>query len=859
MLTGCPVTVTRSNASATREPGEPTVGNSSVWWCWTAPTSGIITVTVISSQQRFEPFVGIYSGTALTNLVPLAENSRYGYDDYTAQVTLHVVSGSAYYIAVTAVFDRGGNYILRLVPTAPPEVVITCPTKNSTFYVGDTVVIAANATDSDGVATNLELYLDDTLVQRTTNPSCQVSITFTNTGWHEVWAQATNNAGLPSIPAWISFSVNYPPPSNDNFTNAFVLTGCPVTVTGSNLGATLEPGEPTEGYSSVWWSWTAPTSGVVTVTVTAVPLYWFLPFVGVYVGTALTNLTPLAEASDYIDYIGQVTLNVTDGSTYYIAVRGLWGDGDFSLRLVPTTPPTVAITSPTNNGIYYVGDAIVITADASDSDGTVTNVELYLNGELIQRTTNHSCEVNVTFTNGVWPSVWHPLWARATDNDGVTSISTRIDFHVIYPPPLNDNFTNAIVLTGCPVTTTGNNLGATLEPREQTVGDNSVWWSWTAPTSGVFTVTAVNWPNSPFWPQPFVGVYAGTALTNLVALAENSSYDDYTGQVTLNVVSGSTYHIAVTAGSGIVGDFSLRLVPTTPPTVAIATPANDSTRYVGDTVVIAANAADLDGVVTNLEIYLDYELIQQTTNQPYQVSVIFTNSFASWHAVWARATDNDGVSSVSERIVFLVTYPPPLNDNFTNATILNNRVETVMGNNEYATREPGEPTLGDQSVWWSWTAPTSGVYVVTAVSLSGFSPFVGVYAGTNLNSLTRLATNGDYYSDVARAIITAVSGATYRIAVTTVGGMGGDFTLSLIPANLAEWPARFSDVAGLSDGTYRLCFFTGMTNDWVVQASTDFLDWETLGISCPPGCWLEYDDYQATLFPSRFYRLKAIP
>src|SRR5262249_40224771 len=63
-----------------------------------------------------------------------------------------------------------------------------------------------------------------------------------------------------------------PPPSgpvNDNFANATVITGSSVSATGSNVGATKEPGEPpiagNAGGASVWWSWTAPASGSVTI------------------------------------------------------------------------------------------------------------------------------------------------------------------------------------------------------------------------------------------------------------------------------------------------------------------------------------------------------------------------------------------------------------------------------------------------------------------------------------------------------------------------------------------------------------------------------------------------------------------
>jgi hypothetical protein len=55
------------------------------------------------------------------------------------------------------------------------------------------------------------------------------------------------------------------PPPNDNFAAAQVISGCSGTVTGTNAGATSEPGEVDHGSNggtrSVWYQWQAPLSG----------------------------------------------------------------------------------------------------------------------------------------------------------------------------------------------------------------------------------------------------------------------------------------------------------------------------------------------------------------------------------------------------------------------------------------------------------------------------------------------------------------------------------------------------------------------------------------------------------------------
>src|SRR5579862_5114176 len=58
-------------------------------------------------------------------------------------------------------------------------------------------------------------------------------------------------------------------PTNDNFTNATVISGLTGTINGSNVGATSEPGEPDHDgnpggpYASIWYQWTAPRDGTM--------------------------------------------------------------------------------------------------------------------------------------------------------------------------------------------------------------------------------------------------------------------------------------------------------------------------------------------------------------------------------------------------------------------------------------------------------------------------------------------------------------------------------------------------------------------------------------------------------------------
>ncbi len=124
------------------------------------------------------------------------------------------------------------------------------------------------------------------------------------------------------------------PPNNDNFANAQVISGCTGSVTGSNVGATHEPGEPSHdsanppdpGAASVWYQWQAPSSGSTTITTAGSDYDTML---GVYTGNSVGALTAIAKNDDVdpaIIITSAVTFNATAGITYEIAVDGWGGD-----------------------------------------------------------------------------------------------------------------------------------------------------------------------------------------------------------------------------------------------------------------------------------------------------------------------------------------------------------------------------------------------------------------------------------------------------------------------------------------------------------------------------------------------------
>ena len=121
-------------------------------------------------------------------------------------------------------------------PNLPPAVRITSPAAGATFTEPASIPIAADATDSDGTVTRVDLFAGATLLGTATATNDQFSFTWSNVGAgsYSLTAQATDNLGATSTSAPVSITVN---PS----------TGGP-TLTIVRTNNTIELSWPISGY-----------------------------------------------------------------------------------------------------------------------------------------------------------------------------------------------------------------------------------------------------------------------------------------------------------------------------------------------------------------------------------------------------------------------------------------------------------------------------------------------------------------------------------------------------------------------------------------------------------------------------------
>ncbi|MBI4662667.1 MAG: immunoglobulin domain-containing protein, partial [Verrucomicrobia bacterium] len=153
-------------------------------------------------------------------------------------------------------------------------------------------------------------------------------------------------------------------PANNAFANRISLAGASVTTNGSNVGATKEAGEPTHASStsskSVWWTWTAPASGSVTIDTIGSS---FDTLLAVYAGSSISALTSVAANDDgVVDGTSRVTFGTTAGIAYQIAVDGYAGaSGNITLRLLLTSIITTEPASQT----AITGASVTMTVAAT--------------------------------------------------------------------------------------------------------------------------------------------------------------------------------------------------------------------------------------------------------------------------------------------------------------------------------------------------------------------------------------------------------------------------------------------------------------------------------------------------------------
>jgi beta-glucanase (GH16 family) len=326
-----------------------------------------------------------------------------------------------------------------------------------------------------------------------------------------------------------------------------------------------------------------------------------------------------------------------------------------SQTVVVNAAPSVSITSPTNNSTFAPNASITINATAADADGTVSQVDFY-NGTTLIGTDNSS---PYSYT---WPSVPvgnYVLTAKATDNSGAMTTSSAVNVNVIGQSTEGYCGTVANGDYSYKVATVGTTVTFTFHPLTPIAGCNLAL----------------------IYIREGAGGYAGAAMTAVgpdfiytKTIANNtplSIYFTYSTPPAGERNSSATPH-SYTVGANCTGG--------TPPTVSLTSPTNNTTYTEPVALInITATANDADGTISKVEFYNGTTLLATKTSAPYSLDL--TNVAAGNYFISAKATDNDGLFTLSS-IVKVIVNP----DNSTGfcGTLANGdysyKAETVGGN-----------------------------------------------------------------------------------------------------------------------------------------------------------------------------------
>ena len=178
-------------------------------------------------------------------------------------------------------------------------------------------------------------------------------------------------------------------PANDNFANAVTLTGAGGAISGMTAGATAEAGEPAHlgtPLSSVWYRWTAPSTGPVNVYIEAAD---FDTVIAAYTGNDVASLVQLASNDDAFFFNRNIhslmSFFAEEGMEYWIAVDTFDGmTGSFVLDWALTgnqagefsfTTTLLTVTENESVGAPIFGPVNNVGFNPRDVDGVLVSVQ----------------------------------------------------------------------------------------------------------------------------------------------------------------------------------------------------------------------------------------------------------------------------------------------------------------------------------------------------------------------------------------------------------------------------------------------------------------------------------------------------
>lgn len=538
------------------------------------------------------------------------------------------------------------------------------------------------------------------------------------------------------------------PPANDNFNQATALAEASHTLTGSNAEATRQSGERVEnGHRTIWFRWTAPADVVVTLRTEGTA---FEHRFGVYMGAAPDQLNLVAFDDEYYgSRENTISFPAAAGTAFYIVLGSTSTtntNNDYALSLTTApmssvagllAPQTSVAKGPVNNAfaqrrviageqwtlVDYNGDATREAGEGDTSERT-TWYEWTAPANLLVtlRTEGTRFEPHLrVFVGGSLAGL-----NRLIDDDN--SYDTRFDTSTF---PVVQG-TTYLISVGSYATTNVNN-SIVLNLSSQPLANTGTLFG-PAPSSSAAPA------NDNF-------------LTAQVLTGEHLTAIGYNGDATRE------------AGEGDHGYRTLWYEWTSPADLVVTLRA-DGSSFDHILTVSTGDAIDkLNAVGYDDDSYAARaDTIVFPAPQGTKFRFVIGADAATHRNNYARITLTSTPLSLTGTLFAPAPSPvaAPVNDNFATAQSLQGTSLTAIGFNGGATRQIGEGSYGERTIWYSWTAPITGWVTLTTAG-TGFSNRAAVYFGPQLETLNLVASEG--YAQSNTVSFAAAAGVTYYFVI----------------------------------------------------------------------------------------------
>ncbi len=556
----CTASVSPASVSVPAGGGSGSVTVSAFTGCGWQATSGASWITITSATGAGD---GTVAFSAQANTLA------------TTRVGTITVAGQS-----VAVSQPGSSTPTNIKPT----VQVTSPATGTSYTAPATITIAATAADSDGTIAGVAFYANGTPVGSAA--SAPYAFTWSNVaaGNYSITAAATDNSGATTTSSAVSVAVsapNVPPTVQVTSPAAGATFTAPATIT---VSADARDSDGTVTGISLY------ANGTLLGTATASPasMSWSNVAAGTYAITAVATDNSGAK---------------TTSSAVSITVNG------------PNVAPTVQLTGPANGATFTAPASIAITANATDSDGTINRVTFYANGTAVG--TASASPYSFTWTNV--PAGSYAITALATDNSGATTASSAANVTVKAP-----NVAPTVQLTA-PASGAVFTAPASVAMTANAVDSDGTISRVIFYANGAAVGTASGSPYSFTWTNVPAGTYTITA-----AATDNSG--------------------ATTTSSGV--SVAVQAPPNVAPTVQLTSPTDGTTFIAPASIALVANAADSDGTVSAVSFYANGILVGRASASPYTVT--WSNVAVGSYTITAVATDNSGAQTTSAAVTVRV-------------------------------------------------------------------------------------------------------------------------------------------------------------------------------------------------------------